>query len=92
MNGWVSAAEKFRAGAPARFVAAHEATAYMYGSEAADWNDEPQGRHIRDVRRPWQDRRTLIELAAAALRRQGLAVLLMAFAQLVKTMRDNRNV
>ncbi len=92
MNGSVSAVEKFRAGSPARLVAAHEATAYNYGSKYADLDDEPQVRRIREGRRPWQDRRTLFDLAAAALRRQCLAVLLMAFAQPAKTMRDNRNV
>jgi len=82
----------FARACPARFVAAQEATAYMYGSDAADLDDEPEVRRIREGRRPWQDRRTLTDLAAAALCRQCLAVLLMAFARPAKTMRDNRNV
>ncbi len=34
---------------PVRFVAAPEATAYMYGSDAADLDDEPEVRRIREV-------------------------------------------
>jgi hypothetical protein len=49
LSSWASGVENFRAGKPARFVAAHKAAAYMYGSEAADLDDEPQVRRIREV-------------------------------------------
>jgi hypothetical protein len=94
LNGLVSAVEEFARGTrPARFAGgAQKASAYMCGSEAADWMANRWFVDIREGRRPWQDRQTLAGSAASALRRQRLAVLLMAFASFAKTMKDNRNV